>query len=139
MDLEDPAINKHEKNSYSAITSNQICMYTSKNRFKNHVPCGRRQLIKLFASIKHFQIRTCCKTLFSTAQDQPGSQKRNLLTPRRSQHFSYSCFCPWGELHAHFPLVIYRFRFLKPVEFTGNQVSIPVVCTFKKIPRLRIP
>lgn len=41
-----------KENSYSAIISNQICMYTSKNRYKNHIPCGRRQLIKLFASIK---------------------------------------------------------------------------------------
>lgn len=31
----------------------KICMYISKNRCENHVPCDRRQLIKVFASIKH--------------------------------------------------------------------------------------
>lgn len=29
-----------KEKSYSAITANQICVCISKNRYKNHVPCG---------------------------------------------------------------------------------------------------
>lgn len=54
-----------KENSYFAITSNQICMYISKNRYKNHVPCGRRQLIKTFASIKHICKKDQVAKLFS--------------------------------------------------------------------------
>lgn len=43
-----------KENSYFTITSNQICMYISKNRYKNHVPCGRRQLIKLLHLLNTF-------------------------------------------------------------------------------------
>jgi len=46
-------LTRMKENSYSAVTSHQICMYISKNRYKNHVPWGRRQLLELFASIKH--------------------------------------------------------------------------------------
>lgn len=53
MDLEDPAISRNERKLISAIASSQICIYIAKNRHKKHIPCDRRQLIKLFVSIKH--------------------------------------------------------------------------------------
>lgn len=53
MDLEDPAISRNERKLISAIASSQICIYIAKNRQQKHIPCDRRQLIKLFVSIKH--------------------------------------------------------------------------------------
>lgn len=102
-----------KENSYSAITSNQICMYISKDRHKNHVPCGWRQLIKPFESLKHaFKKRTRYKILFNTAKDQPASQNRNLLAPGRGHHWQGTCL---GSSNHQNPLGIY----------------IPGVCIFK--------
>lgn len=116
-------------NSYSAITSNQICMYISKIKYKNHIPCGRRQLTEQLDSIKNiFKIEHVVK-LFSVLL------RINLLNKTEIYQYSfifYICFCSLGELQIDFPLVMHTLRFLKSSESTGKHDYIPGVCTFKE-------
>lgn len=119
------------KKSHSAITSDHICMYISRNRYKNHDPCGRRRLIKLFASIKHifekehFLKKSSSYCLGSTCypkQKFTGTRGKSSLL----LFFQLLLFSRW--IACRFFQTIYTLSFLKASESTGNHVYISCVC-----------